>query len=262
MGLFKLKNKIKIGIYGYGNLGRGVELSVNSSQDMTLVGIFTRREPSDLLSQTGAKIYSNTYAEKMTDEIDVMLMCGGSAHDLPVQTAKMAKLFNIVDSFDTHAKIPEHFSNINKICKENNKTGVISTGWDPGMFSVMRLYSQAILPVGKDYTFWGPGVSQGHSDAIRKIPGVKDARQYTIPIDKSLELVRNGQNPELNTREKHTRECYVVLEPGANKQEIEEKIKTMPNYFADYNSLFSKARLFYIYEIRLLYQNRYHLMCI
>ncbi len=229
---------IKIGIYGYGNLGRGVELAVKSSKDMELVGIFTRRNPEILKSQTGAKIYSCTHAKNMIKEIDVMIMCGGSAKDLPVQSAEIASLFNIVDSFDTHAKIPEHFENIDKICKESNRTGMISAGWDPGMFSLMRLYNQAILPTGKDYTFWGPGISQGHSDAIRKIPGVKDARQYTIPVEKSLELVRSNQNPELTTRQKHIRECYVVLEAGVNNtEEIEGKIKNMPNYFSDYDTI-------------------------
>lgn len=227
---------IKIGIYGYGNLGKGVEIATKLSKDMELVGIFTRREPSNLKSQTGTKIYSCNYTENMIDKIDVMIMCGGSANDLPVQTAQMASFFNVVDSFDTHAKIPEHFENINKICLKNNKVGIISTGWDPGMFSLMRLYGQAILPTGKDYTFWGPGVSQGHSDAIRRIPGVVDARQYTIPVEDSLNLVRTGKNPDLSVREKHTRECYVVINSDANPKEIEEKIKNMPNYFSDYDT--------------------------
>lgn len=228
---------IRIGILGYGNLGRGVECAIKQNPDMELVAVFTRRNPKDvnILTKTAAVCPADevgAWAEK----IDVMVMCGGSATDLPVQSPKMASLFNIVDSFDTHARIPEHFSNVDAAAKEAGKTALISIGWDPGMFSLNRMYANAILPEGKDYTFWGKGVSQGHSDAIRRIDGVKDAKQYTIPSENALEAVRSGKNPELTTRQKHTRECFVVLEPGADAAKIEEEIKTMPNYFADYDT--------------------------
>lgn len=228
---------IRIGILGYGNLGRGVECAIKQNPDMELVAVFTRRNPNDvnILTKTAAVCPADevgAWAEK----IDVMVMCGGSATDLPVQSPKMASLFNIVDSFDTHARIPEHFSNVDAAAKEAGKTALISIGWDPGMFSLNRMYANAILPEGKDYTFWGKGVSQGHSDAIRRIDGVKDAKQYTIPSEDALEAVRSGKNPELTTRQKHTRECFVVLEPGADAAKIEEEIKTMPNYFADYDT--------------------------
>ncbi len=227
---------IKIGIYGYGNLGKGVECCVMAADDMELVGVFTRRDPASLKTISGAKVYSVDAAESMKDDIDVMVICGGSANDLPEQTPALGKIFNVVDSFDTHAKIPEHFACVDEACKSGGKVGVISVGWDPGMFSLNRLYGQAILPDGKDYTFWGKGVSQGHSDAIRRIPGVADARQYTIPVEAALESVRNGENPELTTRQKHTRECFVVAEQGADKEAIENAIVTMPNYFADYDT--------------------------
>ena len=227
---------IRIGIAGYGNLGRGVECALATSKDMELVGVFTRRNPETLKTLTGAKVFSMEDAEKMTEEIDVMILCGGSANDLPKQTVEMAKLYNVVDSFDTHAKIPQHFAAVDVSAKEGGKVAVISAGWDPGMFSLNRLYGQAILPQGNDYTFWGKGVSQGHSDAIRRIPGVQDARQYTIPVEAALESVRRGEDPVLTTRQKHTRECFVVAKEGAEKAAIEEAIVTMPNYFADYDT--------------------------
>ena len=227
---------IKIGIAGYGNLGRGVESALNSAEDMELVGIFTRRAPESVKTATGAPVYRWDDAKTMQNDIDVMILCGGSANDLPTQTAEMAAYFNVVDSFDTHAKIPEHFAQVDAVSRAANKISVISVGWDPGLFSLNRLYGQAILPNGKDYTFWGKGVSQGHSDAIRRIPGVKDGKQYTIPVESALESVRNGENPDLTTREKHTRECFVVAEVGADCKEIENAIKTMPNYFADYDT--------------------------
>lgn len=228
---------IRIGILGYGNLGRGIECAIKQNDDMELKAVFTRRDPETVKVMTeGVKVYSVDDAVKMKDEIDVMILCGGSATDLPVQTPEYVKYFNVVDSFDTHAKIPEHFDNVNKAANESGKVGIISVGWDPGMFSLNRLYANAILPEGKDYTFWGKGVSQGHSDAIRRIDGVKDAKQYTIPVDSALEAVRKGQNPELTTRQKHTRECFVVAEEGADKARIENEIKTMPNYFADYDT--------------------------
>ncbi len=228
---------IKIGIYGYGNLGRGVENAIRQNDDLELAAVFTRRDPSALKINTqGVPVYHVDKAAELTDEIDVMIICGGSATDLPVQTPALAKLFNVVDSFDTHAKIPEHFKNVDSCAKESGKVAVISVGWDPGMFSVNRLYGGAILPDGKDYTFWGRGVSQGHSDAIRRIEGVADAKQYTIPVKEALEAVRSGSNPELTTRQKHTRECFVVAKEGADKARIEEEIKTMPNYFADYDT--------------------------
>ena len=228
---------IRIGIIGYGNLGRGVECAIKQNDDMELVAVFTRRDPStvSVLTKT-AQVCKVEDATDWKDKIDVMILCGGSATDLPKQTPEFAKNFNVIDSFDTHARVPEHFANVDKVAKENNTVGIISVGWDPGMFSLNRLYANAILPEGKDYTFWGKGVSQGHSDAIRRIEGVKDAKQYTIPVDSALEAVRSGNNPELTTREKHTRECFVVLEDGADAAKVEEEIKTMPNYFADYDT--------------------------
>ena len=228
---------IKIGILGYGNLGKGVECAIKHNPDMELKAVFTRRDPSSLSILTeGAKVYSVEDAPAMKDEIDVLIICGGSATDLPKQTPEMAKYFNVIDSFDTHAKIPEHFEAVDKAAKESGHIGLISVGWDPGMFSLNRLYANAVLPGGKDYTFWVKGVSQGHSDAIRRIAGVKDARQYTIPVDSALEAVRSGSEPELTTRQKHTRECFVVAEEGADLKKIEEEIVTMPNYFADYDT--------------------------
>lgn len=228
---------IKIGILGYGNLGRGVECAIKNNPDMELAAVFTRREPKQvsILTET-ASICHVSEAADWKDRIDVMILCGGSATDLPMQTPEYAKLFNVVDSFDTHAKIPEHFKAVDAAAKEAGKVGIISVGWDPGMFSLNRMYASAILPNGKDYTFWGKGVSQGHSDAIRRIEGVKDAKQYTIPVETALEAVREGNNPELTTREKHTRECFVVLEEGADAEKVEQEIKTMPNYFADYDT--------------------------
>ena len=228
---------IRIGIYGYGNLGRGIECAIKQNPDMELVAVFTRREPSTVKILTdGVTVYHVDDALKMTDKIDVMILCGGSAKDLPEQTPYLAKYFNVVDSFDTHAKIPEHFANVDKNAKESGKVGIISVGWDPGMFSLNRLYASCILPEGKDYTFWGKGVSQGHSDAIRRVNGVKNGKQYTIPVESALEAVRSGVNPELSTREKHIRECFVVAEEGADLDRIEKEIKEMPNYFADYDT--------------------------
>jgi len=228
--------KIRIGIVGYGNLGRGVENAVSASSDCELVALFTRRDPSTIKTRTGIPVYKMEDAVKMQDKIDVMVLCGGSANDLPEQTPEFAKYFNVIDSFDTHARIPEHFANVDAASKEAKKVSVISVGWDPGMFSLNRCYGQAVLPNGKDYTFWGKGVSQGHSNAIRRIPGVKDAKQYTIPVDSAVTSVRAGENPELTTREKHTRECFVVAEEGADLAAIEKAIVTMPKYFADYNT--------------------------
>lgn len=227
---------IRVGIAGYGNLGRGVESALRDAEDMETVGVFTRRDPASVKTATGIPVYAWADAKNMQDKIDVMILCGGSANDLPTQTAELAAYFNVVDSFDTHAKIPEHFEQVDAVSRANGKISVISVGWDPGLFSLNRLYGQAILPNGKDYTFWGKGVSQGHSDAIRRIPGVKDGKQYTIPVESALEKVRNGENPELSTREKHTRECFVVAEDGADTAAIETAIKTMPNYFADYDT--------------------------
>ena len=228
---------IKIGIMGYGNLGRGIENAIKQNPDMELVAVFTRRAPESLKINTPtATVASASDALNWADKIDVMILCGGSATDLPTQTPEFAKTFNVIDSFDTHAKIPEHFANVDKVAKESGKVAIISVGWDPGMFSLNRLYASAILPDGKDYTFWGKGISQGHSDAIRRIEGVKNAKQYTIPVEAALEAVRNGENPELTTRQKHTRECFVVLEEGADAKRIEEEIKTIPNYFADYDT--------------------------
>ena len=228
---------IKIGIAGYGNLGRGVECAIKQNPDMELAAAFTRRNPESVQILTeGVPVCRMEDAGEWKDRIDVMILCGGSATDLPEQTPAFAKMFNVIDSFDTHAKIPEHYANVDAAAKEGGKVGIISVGWDPGMFSLNRLYANAILPDGKDYTFWGKGVSQGHSDAVRRIEGVKDARQYTIPVESALEAVRAGENPELSTREKHTRECFVVLEEGADAAKVEEEIRTMPNYFADYDT--------------------------
>ncbi|SFT67712.1 diaminopimelate dehydrogenase [Selenomonas sp. GACV-9] len=228
---------IRIGILGYGNLGRGVECAVAANVDMELAAVFTRRDPSALkIATAGVPVVSVNDVEAWQDKIDVMILCGGSATDLPVQGPQYAKLFNIIDSFDTHARIPEHYAAVDAAAKASGHIGIISVGWDPGLFSLARVYSNAILPNGKDYTFWGRGVSQGHSDAIRRIKGVKDARQYTVPVPAALEAVRAGKNPELTTREKHTRECFVVLEEGADAAYVENEIKTMPNYFADYDT--------------------------
>jgi len=227
---------MRIGIYGYGNIGRGVECAVRQNADTELAGVFTRRDPASLQTRTGAPVYAAADAVKFADQIDVMILCGGSATDLPVTTPELAALFNVVDSFDTHARIPEHFANVEKAAADAGKLALISGGWDPGMFSLNRLYASAILPEGKDYTFWGRGVSQGHSDAIRRVPGVRDARQYTVPIPAALEAVRSGSMPELTTRQKHLRECYVVAEEGADRAEIERRIKTMPNYFDEYDT--------------------------
>ena len=228
---------IKIGIFGYGNLGRGVESAIKQNPDMTLVAVFTRRDPQTLKINTeGVPVLHVDDASSMVGKIDVMVLCGGSATDLPEQTPKMASLLNCVDSFDTHAKIPQHFAAVDTSAKENGHLAMISVGWDPGLFSLMRAYTGAVLPSGKDYTFWGKGVSQGHSDAIRRIEGVIDARQYTVPVDEALSSVRSGSAPELTTRQKHTRECFVVAAEGADKARIENEIKTMPNYFADYDT--------------------------
>lgn len=228
---------IRIGIVGYGNLGRGVECAVKHNPDMELAAVFTRRDPKSLEILTKqAGVYSVSEAKHMKDEIDVMILCGGSATDLPKQTPEFASMFNVVDSFDTHAKIPEHFAAVDKAAKESGNLAIISVGWDPGMFSLNRLYANAILTNGNDYTFWGKGVSQGHSDAIRRIDGVKDAKQYTIPVESALKDVRAGKNPQLSTRQKHTRECFVVAEEGADKAKIESEIVNMPNYFSDYDT--------------------------
>jgi diaminopimelate dehydrogenase len=227
---------MKIGIYGYGNLGRGVEAALRQNPDMEIVGVFTRRDPATVKTVTGIPVYSASLVQDFTAEIDVMIICGGSASDLPEMTPMLAEHFNVIDSFDTHARIPEHFANVEKAAMTTGHTALISAGWDPGLFSLARLYMNTVLPEGKDYTFWGRGVSQGHSDAIRRIPGVKDARQYTVPVPSALASVRNGENPDLSTRQKHTRECYVVAEEGADKALIEKQIKEMPNYFADYDT--------------------------
>lgn len=228
--------KIRVAIMGYGNLGKGIECAVRQNDDMELVAVFTRRDPSTVHVLTEVPVYHVNELLQMQDKVDVLMMCGGSATDLPKQTAEYAKYFNVVDSFDTHAKIPEHFANVDAAAKEAGKIAMISVGWDPGMFSLNRLYANAILRDGSDYTFWGKGVSQGHSDAIRRIEGVKNAKQYTIPVEAALESVRNCENPVLTTRQKHTRECFVVAEDGADKARIENEIKTMPNYFADYDT--------------------------
>ena len=228
--------KIRVAIMGYGNLGRGIDSAVRQNDDMELVAVFTRRDPQTVKVAGEVPVYRVEELLNKKDDIDVLMMCGGSATDLPKQTAQYAKFFNVVDSFDTHAKIPEHFANVDLAAKEGGKIAMISVGWDPGMFSLNRLYANAILRDGSDYTFWGKGVSQGHSDAIRRIPGVKNAKQYTIPVESALEAVRNCENPVLTTRQKHTRECFVVAEEGADKAWIENEIKTMPNYFADYDT--------------------------
>ncbi len=228
---------IRIGILGYGNLGRGVEAAIKQNDDMELVAVFTRRDPSTLkIATAGVPVRSQAELEAGCDDIDVLVICGGSATDLPVMTPKFAGKYNVIDSFDTHANIPTHFANVDKAAKDGGKIAIISAGWDPGMFSLNRVYADAVLPNGQAYTFWGKGVSQGHSDAIRRIKGVIDARQYTIPVEKALDAVRSGSNPTLTTREKHTRECFVVVEDGADKAAIENEIKTMPNYFADYDT--------------------------
>ena len=227
---------MKLAIYGYGNIGRGVEAAVRQNPDMTLTGVYTRRDPASVKTKTGVPVYAAADIGKHKDEIDVLMICGGSATDLPVLTPMLAREFNVVDSFDTHARIPEHFANVDAAAKAGGHTALISGGWDPGMFSLNRLYANAILPQGSDYTFWGRGVSQGHSDAIRRIPGVADARQYTVPVPEALEAVRSGKCPELTTRQKHTRECYVVAKEGADKAAIEQAIKTMPNYFDEYDT--------------------------
>ena len=227
----------RIGILGYGNLGRGVECAIKHNDDMELKAVFTRRDPKTVKVLTpGVEVANVADIEKYKDSIDVLIICGGSATDLPEMTPKYAKMFNVIDSFDTHANIPTHFAAVDAAAKEGGKIAMISLGWDPGMFSVMRLYDTAILGNGSTYTFWGKGVSQGHSDAIRRVPGVKNGKQYTIPVPEALEAVRSGSNPELTTRQKHTRECFVVLEEGADAAKVEETIKTMPNYFADYDT--------------------------
>lgn len=228
--------KIRIGIAGYGNLGRGVESALLQAEDMELVGVFTRRDPASLHTLAGAPAYRMEDVPAMAEKIDVLILCGGSASDLPEQTPALVKYCNVVDSFDTHAKIPQHFENVDRAARESGRLAVISAGWDPGLFSLNRAYGQAVLPQGSDYTFWGKGVSQGHSDAVRRIPGVLDARQYTIPVDAALEQVRSGAEPKLTTRQKHTRECFVVAEEGADLAAIEQAIKTMPNYFDEYDT--------------------------
>ena len=228
---------MKIGILGYGNLGKGIECAIKQNPDCELKAVFTRRDPSTVkLLTAGVPVYNVKDILDHKDEIDVLVLCGGSATDLPEQTPEYAKYFNVIDSFDTHAKIPQHFANVDAAAKSSNHVALISAGWDPGMFSLNRLYANCILPNGTDYTFWGKGVSQGHSDAIRRIEGVKNGKQYTIPVQAALDAVRPGSNPELTTRQKHTRECFVVAEEGADKARIEKEIKEMPNYFADYDT--------------------------
>ena len=228
---------LRVGILGYGNLGKGVESAIAQNDDMELKAVFTRRNPESVSVRTaGVKVLQADELSHMQDELDVLILCGGSATDLPVQTPQYASMYNVVDSFDTHARIPEHFAAVDAAAKKAGKVSLISCGWDPGMFSLNRLYANCVLPEGKDYTFWGKGVSQGHSDAVRRIEGVKDCRQYTIPVEKAVEAVRSGSNPELTTREKHTRECFVVAEEGADLAKIENEIKTMPNYFSDYDT--------------------------
>ena len=230
--------KTRIGILGYGNLGRGTEIAVAAADDMELAAVFTRRAPESVTILTkDVPVVSVNEIEAWTDKIDVLVLCGGSATDLPVQTPEYAKLFNVIDSFDTHARIPEHFANVDAAAKQGGKVAMISVGWDPGLFSLNRVYANAVLPDGNDYTFWGKGVSQGHSDAVRRIKGVKNAKQYTIPVESALEAVRSGSAPELTTRDKHLRECFVVLEDGADAAQVEKEIKEMPNYFADYNTV-------------------------
>lgn len=228
--------KIRIGIAGYGNLGRGVEYAVSRCEDMELSAVFTRRSPEELQVASGTQVYSFTEIESHVDNIDVMILCGGSKNDLPKQGPELAKFFNTIDSFDTHAKIPDYFEAVDASAKPNGKTAIISVGWDPGMFSINRLYGEAILPEGETYTFWGKGLSQGHSDALRRIEGVRNAVQYTIPVDEAVDRVRSGLQPQLTTREKHTRECFVVLEKGSDKDVVERTIVTMPDYFADYDT--------------------------
>lgn len=227
---------MRIGIYGYGNLGRGVECAIGAHTDATLVGVFTRRAPDSVKTVSGAPVYPAQSISEFKDKIDILIICGGSATDLPEMTPALARDFNVVDSFDTHAKIPDHFKNVDEAARKNGHIALISGGWDPGLFSVLRVYSEAVLPNGKDYTFWGRGVSQGHSDAIRRIDGVLDARQYTVPVPEAIGAVRGGDCPELTTREKHKRECYVVAAEGADRARIEKEIKGMPNYFADYDT--------------------------
>ncbi len=230
-------SKIRIGIVGYGNIGRGVEQAIKRNEDMELAAVFTRRDPASVKVATeGVKVVHMDDMLSMKGDVDVMVLCGGSATDLPVMGPEIAANFNTIDSFDTHAKIPEYFANVDKAAKEGNNISIISVGWDPGMFSLNRLYAESILVQGSTYTFWGKGVSQGHSDAIRRIPGVKNAIQYTVPVDEAVDQVRSGSEPKLTTRDKHTRECYVVAQEGANKAEIENAIKTMPNYFDEYNT--------------------------
>ena len=227
---------INVGIVGYGNLGRGIEAALLQTSDMKLAGVFSRRDPSTVKTRTDVPVYSMDDLLNHKDEIDILVLCGGSATDLPVQTPALAENFNVIDSFDTHAKIPEHFASVDAAAKKGGNIAIISCGWDPGMFSLNRLYANSILPEGSDYTFWGKGVSQGHSDAIRRIEGVADARQYTIPVDSALEAVRSGSAPELTTRQKHTRECFVVAKEGADLAKIEKEIVEMPNYFSDYDT--------------------------
>jgi diaminopimelate dehydrogenase len=232
-----MEKQIRIAIVGYGNIGRAVELAVHNAPDMELKAIFTRRDPSSITPIRGTTgVFTLSEAEKYVGEIDVAILCGGSATDLPVQGPQFAALFNIVDSYDTHAKIPEYFDSVDGVARQAGTTCVISTGWDPGLFSLMRVIEEAVLPKGEAYTFWGPGVSQGHSDAVRRVAGVKDARQYTIPIESAVEQVRSGVRPQFTTREKHLRDCYVVVDEGADIRKIEEDIKTMPDYFADYDT--------------------------
>lgn len=227
---------MKIAIYGYGNLGRGVELAARQNKDTELVGIFTRRSPDTVKTLTGAPVFGAAELENFKDKIDVLVICGGSATDLPELTPALARNFNVIDSFDTHAAIPVHFEKVDRAAAETGHTALIAGGWDPGLFSIARLYASAALPEGADYTFWGRGISQGHSDAIRRIEGVADARQYTVPIEQAMDAVRRGEMPQLTTRQKHLRECYVVAKEGADKAKIEQAIKTMPNYFADYDT--------------------------
>lgn len=227
---------IRVGIYGYGNLGKGVELALKQNPDMTAVGVFTRRAPESVKTVTGLPVFFADDVKDMADKIDVMILCGGSSTDLPKQTPALAQYFNVVDSFDTHAKIPQHVANVDAAAKAAKKTALVSVGWDPGTFSIARLYAESILPQGKTYTFWGKGVSQGHSDAVRRIDGVADAKQYTIPVENALAAVRNGETPELSTGQKHRRECYVVVKDGADKTRIEREIKTMPHYFDEYDT--------------------------
>lgn len=229
--------KIRVGIAGYGNLGKGVELAIRQNEDMELMGVFTRRDPSTVTLMTeNIPVYKMEQVKELKDQIDVMIICGGSATDLPKQTPELAQYVNVIDSFDTHARIPEHFAAVDAVCKENGTVGLISTGWDPGLFSINRVYAESILPNGKTYTFWGRGVSQGHSDAIRRVEGVKRGIQYTVPVEEAMEKVREGKQPELTTREKHVRECFVVPEEGADKEKIETTIKGLKNYFDEYNT--------------------------